>query len=438
MLNFLFRIRSLSKELLSREFAKNSGFMLVGTVISQAIPVLISPVLTSIYTTEEIGVFAVFTSLTAIAAAIITGKYQMAMMLPRNKDDAISIFWLCVFLASVFCSLMLVIVYVFDTQIVSIIGNEQIRHWIVYIPLSALVIASWDSLSLYVSRLKLFKVNATSRISNSITYAVLSISSGLLFKTSFQAGFLIFSRMIAFGMATVFLMQKELFSLRLPKIISLMKKNAKKYSDFPKYLLIPSVLDTISIQVPILVISKYFSLTNAGYYNLTNLVLNAPLAFIASAYGQVFFQKISSYDSLNSAYSFFKKNVLILFGINLVFSSLVLWQGSFLFEFFFGRDWSTSGYYASILAPSLLLKSVASPLSVVFSAWNKVKVASIWLYTYFCSTVLTFSISIYLDVDLVLLIKIYVVHEIVLYALYLYLQFSIFFPKRTKETHLTP
>lgn len=436
MLNFLFKIRNVSKELQSKEFVKNSWLMLVGTVISQAIPVLISPILTSIYTVEEIGIFAVFTSLTTILAAVISGKYQMAMMLPKNKEDAIGIFWLCISLSIVFGFFLLLVILIFEDRIISLIGNVEIGPLILYLPLSAVVIASWDSASLYVSKMKLFKVNATSRISNAITYSILSITSGIVFKTSTQAGFLVFSRMIAFTVATIVLAQKELFSIRLPRIIALVKRNAKQYVDFPKFLLIPSVLDTISIQIPVLVISKYYSLTYAGFYNLTNLVLNAPLAFIASAYGQVFFQKISSYESLATAYTFFKRNVVVLLGINLVFSSLILWKGVFLFTLFYGEEWSMSGYYASILAPSLLLKAVASPLSVIFSAWNKVKIASIWLYTYFCTTVLTFAISIYLDVELVSLIKIYTVHETILYSAYLYLQFRLFPKHNNKVDHL--
>lgn len=403
--------------------------MVAGTVISQAIPVLISPVITSLYTTGQIGVFAVFTSLTMIVASVINGKYQLAMMLPKNTEDAISIFWICFSLALTLCLFLLAIIFSFNEPLAALVGNEEVRPWLYFLPLSAFIIAMWDVSSLYVSRSKLFRVNATSRIANAITYAVLSITSGAFFKSPMQAGYLIFSRMAAFAVAAFVLMRKEIFSVRLPQLIALMKKNAKQYSDFPKFLLVPSVLDAVSVQIPVLVVSKFYSLDDAGFYNLTMLVLNAPLAFIAAAYSQVFFQKISSYEDLSAGYSFFKRNVLTLFVINLVFLSIIFWKGVELFDFFYGKNWYMSGYYATILAPALLLKSVANPLSVIFSARNKVRIASIWLVTYFCTTILMFTISVYLNVELVLLIKIYTIHEIVLYALYLYLQFSLFSSK---------
>jgi O-antigen/teichoic acid export membrane protein len=73
------------------EFAKNVLTLMTGTTIAQAIPIAISPILTRIYTPEDFGVFALYMSLASIISVVATGRYELAIMLPKKDDDAINI-----------------------------------------------------------------------------------------------------------------------------------------------------------------------------------------------------------------------------------------------------------------------------------------------------------------------------------------------------------
>ena len=82
------------------EFSRNVLTLMTGTTIAQAIPIAISPILTRLYTPEDFGVVGLFGAISGIFGAIATGKYELAIMLPKKDEDAINIFALGFILTS--------------------------------------------------------------------------------------------------------------------------------------------------------------------------------------------------------------------------------------------------------------------------------------------------------------------------------------------------
>ena len=73
---------------------------MTGTTIAQAIPIAISPILTRIYTPEDFGVFALYMAIAAIISVVSTGRYEMAIMLPKRNEDVNAIVKLLLILLS--------------------------------------------------------------------------------------------------------------------------------------------------------------------------------------------------------------------------------------------------------------------------------------------------------------------------------------------------
>lgn len=67
------------------EFNKNIFTLLSGTIIAQAIPIAISPILTRIYTPDDFGVFALFLAISSVFGSISTAKYELAIALPKKR-----------------------------------------------------------------------------------------------------------------------------------------------------------------------------------------------------------------------------------------------------------------------------------------------------------------------------------------------------------------
>ena len=73
------------------EFSRNVLTLMTGTTIAQAIPIAISPILTRIYTPEDFGMFALYMSVASILSVVATGRYELAIMLPKKDEDAVNI-----------------------------------------------------------------------------------------------------------------------------------------------------------------------------------------------------------------------------------------------------------------------------------------------------------------------------------------------------------
>ena len=65
----------------------------------------------------------------------------------------------------------------------------------------------------------------------------------------------------------------------------------KKYKDIPLFSTLISLLNTISNQLPIFLLTRFFGFASAGLYGLSHRVVAAPMGLIGQSVGEVFYQK---------------------------------------------------------------------------------------------------------------------------------------------------
>ena len=118
------------------EFSKNVLVLMTGTTIAQAIPIAISPILTRIYTPEQFGIFALYLSISSFFAAASTGRYELAIMLPKNDEDAANVGVLAMIIALCISIFTLILIIIFNHQIASLLNNEDVSTWLYFIPVA--------------------------------------------------------------------------------------------------------------------------------------------------------------------------------------------------------------------------------------------------------------------------------------------------------------
>ena len=72
----------------SADFAKNALTLVSGSVVGQAIALLIYPLLTRLFSTEDLGVYATWLSVVDVLVLLSTGRYESGIMLSRDKSEA--------------------------------------------------------------------------------------------------------------------------------------------------------------------------------------------------------------------------------------------------------------------------------------------------------------------------------------------------------------
>ncbi|HFU75306.1 MAG TPA: lipopolysaccharide biosynthesis protein [Arcobacter sp.] len=359
------------------EFSRNVLTLMTGTTIAQAIPIAISPILTRIYTPEDFGVFALFIAITGLFSVVASGRYELALMLPKKEEDALNIFALGLVLILGLSSLLLLSILILHQYLVGILKNDAIGTWLYFIPLAVFFIGLFNLLSYYNNRMENYKDIAHATIVKSIILAVVQIVVGLM--KSGAMG-LISGQLASSFFANLRLLKNIVTTHNIWHIVSKIKMIAlaKKYKDFPKFQAPHALLNTFSTYIPVYLFTPFFGLTVVGLYTLSTRIVLSPMMIIAGASAKVYNQKVTQlYNKKEDAYGFtvrflrsLVEKILIPFVVIVVFSPDI-------FAFVFGEDWREAGVYTQILAPWLMLAVIGSTVSFIPNLINMQKKAFI-------------------------------------------------------------
>ncbi|MFT4801271.1 MAG: O-antigen/teichoic acid export membrane protein [Flavobacteriaceae bacterium] len=340
------------------EFNKNVLTLMTGSSIAQAIPIAISPILTRIYTPDDFGILSLFVAITAILSVFVTGQYELAVMLPKNKKSSYNLIILAYLITFFISVLVLILIILFENQLLYILGNEKLGIWLYFIPISIFLTGVYRTQTYWLTYKKKFKKLAVNNIIRGGTSAFSNISIGV-YKLSSSG--LIASQLLAQCLA-VLLLLKESFSKDDLSGISKIKMLAvaRRYINFPKIIMFQSLFATISNNFPVLIVNHYFSLKTTGFYSFANKIIALPISLVSKSLYPVFFQEFSV---SKSRMPFFKKKFK---QINLIFAPIfvVIWFIlPYLFVLVFGNEWRISGVYAQILLPLIYFKFLSNLFS---------------------------------------------------------------------------
>jgi len=353
-------------------FVANVLVLMTGTTIAQAIPLAISPILSRIYTPENFGVFALFISITSILSVMATGRYELVIMLPEKDEDAINVLVLSILVAFGVSLLILLIVFVFNSQITKLLGNEEISKWLYFVPLFVLLTGMYQSFNYWFTRNKQFKTLSISRVSKSTAGGLTSVPLGFL---NFGSAGLITGGLAGQAVATLFLgWQARRDDKNKRKFISKgkIKENAKRYKDFPKYSTINSLLNTASNQIPIFLLTSFFSTTITGFYSFGHRIVTVPMGLLGRSVAQVFYETASkTYNEKGDLYGLVKNVYIKLAKVGIIPFALFFIFAPDLFAIVFGSQWREAGVYTRILTPWLFIAFLNSPITFIVGIVGK-------------------------------------------------------------------
>ena len=272
------------------EFTRNVLTLLTGTTIAQAIPVLIAPVLTRLYSPKDFGVAALFFSVTSILGVIANGRYELAIVLPVEDEDAINITALAILISPSLSILLLLIVIVFNHQIVVLLKCQEIAPWLYFAPLVVFLTGLFNALNYFHVRIKSFKKIATANVYRSIVSATVQLGLGFL-KSRSSRTYKWTDNVSITGNSTLgyeLLKNKKLLSKINRTDI---KRLAKRYIDFPKFSTWSSLANTLSYNLTNIFISTVYSSSTLGLYSMGNTAIGMPSSLVGNAVGQVFLKR---------------------------------------------------------------------------------------------------------------------------------------------------
>ncbi|EJL6271209.1 lipopolysaccharide biosynthesis protein, partial [Vibrio cholerae] len=384
---------------MNKSFSKNVLTLMTGTGIAQAIPIAIIPILTRMFSPEDFGLLALYAACVSILGVVATGRYEIAIMLPKDDEDARLLLQLSMLFA-LFVSLLISIpISIWNAQIAHFLGNEDIAVWLYLVPVSVLFTGIYQALTYWNNRQKKFINTAVSRVNQSLFQGFAQTLLGFLQ----VSGGLIWGQFIGIVSGSIYLLKKDRnykSLIRKSKINSIQKQGIK-YHKFPTYGVWGALCDAGAVQMPVILLTKFYSNSVTGMFSLTFRVLNMPTSIISSAIAQVLFQKVveisqTEPEKLNL---YIIKMFLLLFVIYLPAVPILFIWGENLFSIIFGNEWSQAGVYAGYLVIAIAVRFAVSPLSAVLGLEQNIKMGVLWQVLYLCTISITLYFSSSLSIE---------------------------------------
>lgn len=410
------------RDILKRsEFISQAATLLTGAVLAQVVFILFSPLLSRLYTPVEFGMYALFMSILAPLSIMMTGRYEQAIVIPDDDEDAMHIYSIVVILSVLFSAFILIVLVLFKNSICHFLKAERLGNWLFLIPVSLFFLSFSQGSTFWFIRKKTFKASAINKVSQSSLNISCSVPLGLL---HVSRGLIIGDVAGKFALAVVSVYQtiKSGLDFRLLNLASLLN-NLKRFKHFPLYNTLPSLLVILSLSLPIFYINSFFSGAETGFVNQTRIAIFVPFSLISAALSQVLLHRFSEKRKnglpLMSEFKRMLRNITVLGVLAILLIEL---GGVTLFRFVFGNEWGTSGSFSKILIFSYAIQFIVSPFSVVFIAFDRIKILSFWQFFYF-STILLLYFGRSLSIINFLLI--YSSIEFICYLIYLFLIFRV-------------
>lgn len=359
-------VMALKNKLPQGGFLHNVLTLMTGTAIAQAIPILISPILTRLYSPGDFGLLALYTAVVSLLSVIVTARYEMAIMLPRQDEDAANLGALSLGIAVIMSALTLLIVIFFNAPLAGLLRKPEIAQWLYLVPLAILAAGIYQIINYWSTRHNLYRRLAAARVTQSVANG--SVNLGLGFAHMGVSG-LILGHLAGQVLSAGVLIRQvwpDLQKYRAALRRDRMRHNAKVYQDFPKVNSLQAFVDILQSSGVVFLISSFFGSVILGFYSFTLRILQAPLGLLGASVSQVFYQKASEvYKNNGDLQALVKKTILSLGTMALpIFLILALFAPS-IFGFIFGEEWREAGTYAQILVPWFFLNFIVSPISQV-------------------------------------------------------------------------
>ncbi len=341
-------IHNLVSRLYRSHFFRNVLVMMTGTVLAQVIALAFVPVLSRVYDPATYGVFGVFLSIVGIVSCVATLRYDMALMLPKEDADAACILGLCGIVVLGIAALSGILCLAFGNQLATLLKTPELVPWLWLLPVLVFLMGAWQTLFSWSARRKQFRRASISQVAKALTGPGAQVAAGLCSANVFG---LILGRIIGdvCGSATfavqIFKHDWQLISGSLQW--SRMKRLARAYADFPMYTTPQTLLNTVSQQVPLLLLAHYFGVAVVGYYAFGVRIVQMPMNLVRSSLQSVLFQKAGEvYNSGGDTYALFKKTTLGLIAIAVLPTVLIVIFAPAVAAFVLGEQWRTAGEYS--------------------------------------------------------------------------------------------
>lgn len=364
-------MRFLSKHLLQRllasRFLRDTGVLASGVFVAQVIVLVISPLLTRLFSPEHFGVFSLVVAVASMVTIFATLRLETLIPAVRAAPDAMRLMQAALGLTMSTGAAAFVLVSAFRAETARLLSIPADAAGALFVaPFLIIAFGLFACLRAWCIRTGRFKVVSRGQVARAITAAVvwLGLGFGGVLKApglALAAGQAVADFAFS-GMLSLALRRHERRMLLTPRLSAIRRALADN-ARMVWTLVSSQALATIYGRLPIIVIATVFGPVQAGFYALAERMVGAPVTLVANAIGDVYRQRAAAAHRRGEPFDGLMRNVLLLtLSLSVVpFIAAIAIVPQYMGPLF-GPEWTGAGFTMAILLVGALVSFNSVPV----------------------------------------------------------------------------
>jgi O-antigen/teichoic acid export membrane protein len=379
-----------------------------GSALGQFVVLATTPLLARIYSPAEFGAYAAFLAICNVFVTAACLRYDAALNASDDRHDGRIFAVACFAAVGTAVLVFLIASSSWGREMLELVIGRQVDA--IWIAAAAVSCGVYQATSTMAIRNGQFGRSGLLRAGQPMVFSIAAIVLPIGLISSCLLGFL----------TALPLAARYVADLRMPSGGAIARA-AWRFREFPMMSLPTSILDALSLALPIWFITAQYSSMDAGNYAQVQRLVAAPLTLFAISIGQVFLKRAGDLVRAGqSARAFQRRVVIYLVGSACALAVAIELFFSPLLSLLLGDGWRTDSAFLILVFAPVAVRSCVSPVTGIFLVRNRLRICALWQALYFLVTAGTFY---YLAGRLSLehLLLAYAVSETFCYGLYLYL-----------------
>lgn len=363
-----------------------------GSLASQVILIIATPICLRLYTPADFGLYALCYSLIMLVARIATWKIERLIVVVPARRTAVRLLSALVLIAVCVAAALLALV-----PLVQAIGarfSPELHDGAALIwlaPLSVLIIIISTGTRSYAIRVGLFRAVASAQIARAVIFAMVVITVAVAWPGLGGKGGLILLSGQVTADASALLLQLGLndraahlsfLRLRIRTSLDVLRNHGKLLGALG----ISEIVNVVNLQIPILTVTLAFGAAFGGWYYLANTLVFVPCSVVAMAVSEVINQRLSRHHATRRPYSHIVLQATLgMAGIGLIPFLMLGTIGPILLPWVMGPQWigaATSIRWLTIASYSNFIGTPGGNIAIIVQArryilvWNSARLAA--------------------------------------------------------------
>lgn len=381
------RIARNIKNLSRRPEARHVGVLASGSMAAQVALVATSPLLSRLFPPDAFGVFSLMLTISTIGGAVGGLCYEVAVILPRGRRAAVSLYRLAFFLSLVTPLVMVGLLAAVQHLFPNILGRTLTTDFYVWCLLGTMLTTQVNVLCYAHSRAGQYGAISMNKITQTLLPAVAQIGLAFL---GFMGEGLMLGRVLGLLGSELWLTRRLPYGYRLRDLARArpvpLLAAARTYRDFllqvPRQLLVRG-----ATMLPAALLLGAYGPTVAGLYFFAQRLIERPGMLLGDSLTRVpmkqFASRVQQGKRLTRAALLYTAAVAGPVVLGVVFLALTSHP---LFRIVFGHRWEGAADYAVVLAGWAAIRLTSLPMATLTTVL-RVQKMSFWVDALFSARV---------------------------------------------------